>query len=109
MVATSGRSDPLSSDVSRSKYLKEHFLYIRDMINKKVTYPAEARQKGLEGKVKLSFIILQDGSVKGIHLMKGSGYPVLDNSAVEAVKNASPFPRPPAEAQILIPIVYQLH
>jgi TonB family protein len=106
---TFGGGDTHSFDVKRAKYLKANFLYIRELINKKVSYPIEARQKEWEGKVKLAFIILTDGSVRGIQLMQSSGYSILDKSAVEAVKNASPFPKPPAEAQIVIPIVYKLH
>lgn len=33
----------------------------------------------------------------------------LSQSAIEAVKNASPFTSPLVEAQIVIPIVYKLH
>lgn len=105
---TFGGGDPHSFDVNRAKYLKANFLYIRELINKKVSYPIEARQKEWEGKVKLAFIILTDGSVRGVQLMQSSGYSILDKSAVEAVKNASPFPKPPVEAQIVIPIVYKL-
>jgi hypothetical protein len=48
------------------------------------------------------------GSAKDIKVMRSSGVDVLDKSAIEAVENASPFPKPPIEAQIIIPIVYRL-
>jgi protein TonB len=91
-----------------SGYLKANFAYIRDMIQKKITYPDNARRMGWAGKVKVSFIVSSDGQVRDIMILQGSGYNVLDSNVIEAVKNASPFPKPVVEAQIIIPIVYKL-
>jgi protein TonB len=63
---------------------------------------------GWEGKVVVAFMVLSDGSVRDIRVVQGSGYAVLDRGAVEAVRNASPFPRPPAEAEIITPVLYRL-
>jgi len=54
------------------------------------------------------FRILADGTVTSVRVAKGSGFPVLDSSAVEAVRRASPFPRPPNEAEIVAPVAYAL-
>jgi len=90
-------------------YLRGNFTYIRDLIQKKVVYPAIARKMGWEGRVTVSFIIFSDGLTKDLRIMKSSSIEVLDKSAIEAVKDASPFPKPPSEAQIIIPIVYKLN
>jgi periplasmic protein TonB len=95
-------------DTKKMTYMKANFSYIRDMINRKLVYPLMARQKGWEGKVKVSFIIAQDGFVRDIIITESSGAELLDKSAINAVKNASPFPRPPVAAQIIIPIKYKL-
>ncbi|MEK6652305.1 MAG: energy transducer TonB [Nitrospirota bacterium] len=42
-------------------------------------------------------------------IKEGSGITLLDRNAIETVKKASPFPRPPVEAQLLIPIKYSLN
>jgi protein TonB len=97
-----------SHGAKRMTYLKANFSYIRDLINRKLTYPLMARQRGWEGKVKVSFTISRDGFVKDIMIIESSGIEVLDNNAVKAVKNASPYPRPPVAAQIIIPINYEL-
>jgi protein TonB len=68
-----------------------------------------ARQMGWEGKVKVSFIISFDGSFREIEISKSSGFEILDKNAIETVKNASPFPKLPVEAQIIIPILYKLN
>jgi periplasmic protein TonB len=97
------------SDVLRQKkrYLKENFSYIRDLIQKKAAYPKLAKQMGLEGKVIVSFIVNSNGHAKDIKLMNSSGIEILDRSSIEAVKDASPFPKPPVEAQLIIPISYK--
>lgn len=59
--------------------------YIRDAVIKNVKYPERARRLGLEGKVLLSFIVLENGTTKEIKVMQSSGHPLLDESAKEAV------------------------
>ena len=93
---------------ARAKYLNENFAYIRDKILRNVNYPDAARRMGWQGKVILSFIIMADGSVKEFKIIKSSGFPMLDKSAIETVKDTAPFPKPPVEAQLVIPIVYRL-
>ena len=90
-------------------YLKANFSYIRDMIMKRMIYPEKAREMGWQGKVKVSFVISSDGFVKDIRILESSGIKILDRNAVETVEKASPFPRPPAAAQLIIPISYRLH
>jgi protein TonB len=102
-----GNSD--SDTVRKKKYLKENFAYIRDLIQKNATYPRQARQMGWEGKVIVSFIITSGGRAKDIRVMQSSHIDILDKSAIEAVTKASPFPKPPAEAQIIIPISYMFN
>ncbi|MFO0752872.1 MAG: energy transducer TonB [Thermodesulfovibrionales bacterium] len=40
--------------------------------------------------------------------MQSSGREILDQGAVEAVRKASPFPRPPVAAEVVLPVVYRL-
>jgi periplasmic protein TonB len=104
-----GRGADNFVDAERIKYMKENFFYIKDLINRQVTYPKTARQMGWQGKVKISFFISSNGYAKGIKIVESSGVAVLDKNAIEAVKSSSPFPKPPVEAQLIIPISYQLH
>ena len=91
----------------KKRYLRENFAYIRDLIQRKVIYPKLAIQMGWEGKATVSFIVKSDGRAKNIKIKNSSGIEILDRSSIEAVEKASPFPRPPAEAQIIIPISYK--
>lgn len=67
-----------------------------------------ARKKGWEGRVVVAFVILPDGAVRDVRVVRGSGFSVLDRNAVEAVRSASPFPHPPMEAEVLTPVIYKL-
>jgi protein TonB len=98
-----------SAEALKQGYLKEHFAYIRDIVQRKLRYPKIARRMGWEGKVIISFIVCLDGHARDITIKKGSGIELLDRNAVTAVQMASPFPRPPAEAQLIIPIRYALN
>jgi protein TonB len=89
-------------------YLKEHFIYIRDLISKQIVYPSMARKMGWSGKVTVAFVITEDGSVQAIRVVESSGFPLLDKSAVETVRGAAPFPKPPVRAEIVVPVNFKL-
>ena len=94
------------TEAAKARYLKEHFAYIRDKILKNISYPILARRMGWQGKVQVSFIIASDGSVKDIRIIQSSGFEILDRKAIETVKETAPFPKPPAEAKLVIPITF---
>ncbi len=103
-----GTGDTESKESPGARYINENYSYIRAKILRNVRYPDEARRRDWQGKVVLSFIIMADGSVKALKVVQGSGYKTLDKSAIKTVRGAAPFPRPPEEAQIVIPITYRL-
>lgn len=102
-----GNSDG-GNESAKAKYLKSHFAYIRDKILRNINYPDMARRMGWQGKVLLSFIITADGSVREFKIIQSSGFTILDKSAIETVKDTAPFPKPPGEARLVIPIIYRL-
>jgi periplasmic protein TonB len=92
----------------QNKYLREHFSYIRDKILRNIHYPSLARRMGWQGRVLLSFIVNLDGTIKEAKIVQGSGFDVLDKNAVDTVRDTAPFPKPPSEAKLVIPITYRL-
>jgi protein TonB len=88
--------------------LREQFTYIRDTVMRRLTYPDHARRMGWSGKVLLSFIVFEDGTVHSVKTLRGSGFPLLDSGAVEAVLRAAPFPRPPLRVEVILPVSYRL-
>ena len=93
----------------RTRYLAEHYSYIRDRILRNISYPETARRMSWEGKVIVSFIVTDEGNVEAIKILQSTGFKVLDNDAIEAIISAAPYPKPPVAAQVIIPIVYHLH
>lgn len=84
------------------------FAGIRDAIQHAIAYPATARRMGWEGKVVVAFQLLPDGSVRDVRVVQGSGHGALDRGAIDAVRNASPFPRSPGGTEVITPVVYRL-
>jgi len=84
------------------------FNFIREGILKNIRYPENARRKGFEGKILLSFTIMENGTTRDVRIINGSGFRDLDNSAQDAVKRP-PFPqRIPYKLFVTIPIEFRL-
>lgn len=97
-----------SSEQLQQQYTKEHFAYIRRIINDTIRYPRAARIRGQEGTVMVAFTIRKDGTISHPQIVSSSGHALLDEQAVSAVLDAAPFPRPPVAAHMRVPVVYRL-
>ena len=74
-------------------------------------YPLLARRRGWEGRVVLRIDVSADGEVSNIHVAQSSGYPVLDDSARQAMTRAgaaATLAAGPAIAGLEIPVIYRL-
>jgi protein TonB len=75
-------------------------------------YPISARLNRWEGKVVLRAVIMDDGNLADLRVAKSSGYEVLDQDALEILRQTAPIklPQPLGQPQIVIhvPISYQL-
>ena len=75
-------------------------------------YPASARVDRAEGKVVVKAVINEDGSIGEVNVFQSSGYPTLDEAAVETMQRAAPFQLPHPLGQprmtIKIPMSYRL-
>lgn len=84
------------------------FSYIRDMVYGNIRYPERAKRKGLEGKVEVSFVILENGVTSEIEVVATSGHEILDNSAVEGVARTRVRKVVPYKRQIRLPVRFEL-
>lgn len=71
-------------------------------------YPSKARREGLTGKVFVSFVILENGQVINIRILRSTGYEVLDLNLIETIKEVAPFPKPPKKAELQMLLSYRL-
>lgn len=89
--ATAYRDVPeVTLDTAEFKHLS-YMQKLRERIESIWVYPPSAIRQGVTGDLFIRFVILADGSVGEVRLVRTSGYPELDNAALEAVRNASPF------------------
>ena len=79
---------------------------IRRQIERAKIYPDAARRAGMEGTVELRFRIGRDGTVEVLEVVRSSGYPELDEIAMQTIRRAAPYPS--VSGRIRIPLSYHL-
>ena len=60
--------------------------HLNDFVSNNLKYPLEAQEKRQEGRSIIEFVIMEDGSIKNVGILKSSGYPVLDNEAIRVIQ-----------------------
>lgn len=75
-----------------SEVLQKFLDLIRKKIESKKKYPMFAKNAGVEGRSKVKIIILKDGQLEKVEIIVSSGSEILDDAALESVRNAVPFP-----------------
>ncbi|NOX38101.1 MAG: energy transducer TonB [Calditrichaeota bacterium] len=75
-------------------------------------YPEQARKAGLEGRVVLRGTVYKDGKVGDVEILKSSGYPELDQKAVEAFRQFEFTPGKingePVNVRIVVPFQFRV-
>ena len=84
------------------------YYYIRETVMKNIKYPERARRMGQEGRVVLSFIVLENGATSEVKVVNGSGYRLLDESAKEGVMKTTIYKKVPYRIVVTLPIAYKL-
>ena len=79
-----------------TEVLNQYLDKIRRLIAAQKVKSRMATRLNLKGSVKISFIIVRPGSIKGIQVVKSSGQMILDNSALSSVKNIAEIPIMPS-------------
>lgn len=69
---------------------------VRQAVDAQKVYPRLARRMGEEGRVVLAFTLEADGRLASVRVVESSGSELLDEAALEAVREAAPFPSFPA-------------
>lgn len=64
---------------------------VRSKIEKAKFYPRWARERGYEGVVGVQFVILPDGKVGGVKVVRPCHCEILNKAACEAIMKAAPF------------------
>ena len=81
---------------------------VRAGIARTLEYPRVARRNQIEGRTLLRFILLAGGEIRDLFVFHGSGYSLLDEAALTAVRKAAPFHPPGVDVLVTVPVVFQL-
>ncbi len=104
--ATSTRQASANDGALRSNYQSALFAHVL----RYRFYPEEARADRLRGVVRVQFALSRDGRILSAWVQTGSGFPVLDEAALEALRRAQPLPaippELPGEMEVLLPLDY---
>ena len=79
---------------------------LRRRIDSRKVYPPIAIRNGWEGRVLVEMHLELDGRLAAVRLVAGSGYSILDEATITAVRLASPFP--PVARVVTVPVEYRL-
>ena len=82
-----------TNQVERS--LREWGNLILVVINSKIKYPKIALNKKMGGQVLVRLKISTKGDLKTIKILKSSGFSILDNEVLRAIKTTNYFPSAP--------------
>lgn len=70
-------------------------------------YPPEAIAQGLQGEAEILLILDEAGQVVGARVEHGSGYAILDQAALRAVRSLTSLPAD-APRQVVLPVRFRL-
>lgn len=106
---TEGESNPDSSTESSSVVVGYANL-IRDRISSFLSYPLSLKRRGIQGRVNLKITLSPLGALQNCQIEQSSGYPELDQLALQAVADASPFEKIPSgqSLSLKLPIDFKL-
>jgi protein TonB len=80
---------------------------IKKLDERGLFYPAEAIAQGLEGETLVLLIINENGEVSGARIEQGSGYRILDEAALRAVRSLHSLPAS-TPRETLLPVRFRL-
>jgi protein TonB len=96
-------SSPPADQMSR------YFALVKGIIESKKRYPEEAKRRGEEGTVVVSFTIDESGNPVNVRLASSSGSPSIDNETLRLIRSLK-FPPPPdgKPINLRVEVEYQL-
>jgi len=80
----------ITFDTKEYKYFG-YMQRLREKIEGIWKYPAEAAESKLNGELYIRFTIKKDGGLGAVELVHTSGYKILDDAAIRALRDADPY------------------
>ena len=92
--------EPVLNEQARKNYLGSLAAHIESY----KFYPRTARRRGVQGIIKISFRLLENGNIADLEI--GKGHKLLRNAAEQALQHAQPLPPPPRGMNTPIQVSY---
>jgi TonB family protein len=111
--AATAAATPYQAELRRTEVRDRVLSKIRRNLQQYFVYPLLAQRQGWQGQVMLGFSVEANGMIRNIHIAAGSGYPILDTSAVNALSRvqhlfeASDWLRG-RRLELQMPVIFQL-
>jgi TonB family protein len=86
----------ISLDDRRPRFM-DYLARLKQRIMAEWTYPEDAQRVGVSGDLEIVFTLNPAGTLIYIQLTRSSGFPVLDNEALRALKTAAPYDAFPSQ------------
>jgi periplasmic protein TonB len=91
----------------------DYFSLISAHLNRRKTYPTDAKKARQEGVVVIRFTVDRGGNISGASIKRGSGHALLDQATLQLLQRVAPLPRMPASmprdsVTLSLPIDYSL-
>ena len=92
---------------------KSYFSELIAWLNQYKDYPAEVKKRKQQGVIVVAFTINRVGEVLSANVQQSSGYPLLDQAALDMLARASPLPpmpewMPRERLNLAVPVEYSL-
>jgi len=102
--------DVIQNKVSeQERYLQNNLTVIAQLIKENLYYPRRARKRGIQGSVKVCFLLLKDGTVTQITTISSSSG-ILTRAAIKTITELSgKFSKPKNDLMLTVPIDYKLY
>lgn len=109
----SGTSSVPGNDPRARRQEADYFALVSAHLNRRKTYPTEARQARQQGVVTVRFTVDRSGGVSAVSIKRSSGHELLDRATLDLLQRVAPLPRMPASMQrdsvtLSLPIDYSL-
>lgn len=112
-VARTGIADAPGTDEKAKKQEADYYAQLASYLNRKKSYPAEAKKARQQGIVAVRFTVSRSGDVGTVTIRRSSGHDILDQATLDLLRRVAPLPAFPASmkqanATITVPIEYSL-
>jgi len=111
--ADASPSLPSSAQVIDNTLRSKVLLQVQTHFSNYFYYPLLARRNGWQGHVLLGFAVEADGAITHTHIARGSGYAILDESALAALQQVQSLPHAThglngGRVELKLPVEYRL-